>query len=539
MAYLVIYQQYILFFVLYILLACPFLSGLAIFYKIAKKDLGGFSGFQGYLFYVVFLLIIYLFLIVVPFGMSDDYASLDYYQSHTQQDNLSFRLNAGLEAGIPAGRVLGYSLGNLLWHPQTIQDISTYRIIPLLLIGFFCLLLYKLQPYNQVESFLFPLCLVALPSFQIWLAWSGFFLVPLTLSLSLLASLVLHKTLHSSNRTWLFSGGLAVFIIWLSLNIYQPGAMYFWVITALLIMRGRVTSLKEKSRFFICGISGMGAYYFTTVLLFRLLTQPSTRAALSFDVISKLQWFFQTALLDSLNLYNLNIFPLSGINLGIILFTAGMIIGGGLLAIYKNKKWLDIILIGACIFLSYAPNLIIMENWSTYRSKMAVASLLLILFIEGFGKVMTSISTLIKIEGENIKIVIMSGLILVGAFLCVLNSTYLLALPGFFEQRYLSTRLSEINWSASTSLKLFPPGWSDSIAPFSVYDEFGHPNTFSEWGSISLSRILLREQGQDVNKIKIMLLDGENPQSLSSENEIDMRQMRYIKFLPDISGRNE
>jgi hypothetical protein len=141
------------------------------------------------------------------------------------------------------------------------------------------------------------------------------------------------------------------------------------------------------------------------------------------------------------------------------------------------------------------------------------------------------------VERHNISIVVMTGMLAIGTLLCVLNTTYLLALPNFFEQRYLSTRLSEIDWRTTTTLKLIPPGWADSIAPFNLYDEFGHPNTYPDWGSISLTRILLREQKQDVDKIKIVLEDATSAGPVLEKNEIDLRQMRYSGLVPDFKDQ--
>ena len=427
------------------------------------------------------LLLIYSPALLIPFGMSDDYYHLaGYLKAGNTLEFLSF--------GPTQGRILQGILLYKFFQPAQISDFSIYRGVLLagyILTGFMLFaVLRRHEP--TVMSLLVSLCCLALLPFQAWLAWSMLLFVPYAALLGGLAGWISHIGIASQKSgrkigTW----AVAVFIYWVALNIYQPAAMFYWVISAFILLSdnpGFFKLAKRTAIVIIIGVLGMFASYLTTITAQTLSGLSDIRTGLVVDILGKLKWFVSDPLISSLNFYLLK--PSIGVAV-----LVGIVIIAGLLVYLRGNlpgKIASLLIFAGFAIFSYSPNLVIAKSWGSYRSQ---ASLSVLLFLYTFmalkSLVVRLLSGLGTLDQRSTSLMTWGA----GAFtlgvLVLAQYRYVqyFAMPGFIEQRYLKSELIQGLNEDTQKIVVIRANWEDSISGFVRYDEFGLPSSYPEYGA--------------------------------------------------------
>jgi hypothetical protein len=319
----------------------------------------------------VVALVAYLPAIVVPYGFMDDYSLLAWRR--------------GLESSWwPTSTQFGRPLQALFFSGaySLASDIDSLRLVRFLgLLGVMSLAVlvnYALRHSGFGKWVSTGVCVsvVSLASFQIYAAWAAVFEVPYAAILGGVASLRLQAAAGPQTRAVVIRRAEATVLLLCSVLIYQPAAMFFWVFTAIDVLRPNVELGRAARRFgeslvvaFLALLFGyvvvrVGVHFYGGAL--------SSRTHLVHDVIAKAQWFWSQPLVNSLAMSNVT--PTVSVGLAFAIVAAV-----GILLLHADSGWDTFGFLGlaaALVPLSYAPNLIASENFASYRTIGALATLL-------------------------------------------------------------------------------------------------------------------------------------------------------------------
>jgi hypothetical protein len=477
---------------------------------------------------IISILVTYSSAIFIPFGMPDDYAhAARYLQSGSPQNLLS--------SGPREGRIFQGLLLFLAYRPTKISDFAHYRLIS---IGGFILLtilIYSVLRRHEKEivALFFALSCIFLLPFLSWLAWGVLLFVPYAACIGGLAAIITYhgftvEILKYKVLVW-FSG---VCLFWIALNIYQPAAMFYWVFSGILLLAdnpGFVSQLKKSIIIIGLGCASL-AFAFTTMKIVQSITGYSAeRTSLTTDIIEKLRWFVLEPLQTTLNFYAL-------VPLKYLPFLTGGIILIGLFLYFHGdviRKLLSLLLILVFVILSYIPNLVIIENWGSYRT-LAGVSVLLLFFL--FTAIKTLLQLLAKAEIRFLNLEKLGiwalGLVFIFSLLTAhYRMLHYFALPAYIEHRFLKNELIKGLREETKRIILIRANWGDSVAKTLRYDEFGIQSAFTPWASSSLVKVILEEIDPGLMDIPIKFF---NPEQFLQERYgdliIDMRQLRDFQY---------
>ena len=410
-----------------------------------------------------------------------------------------------LRSGRPTYALLSYIT---LFPLQKIGDMRLLRLMGVIGIAILAWLVYRMLTrcgLPRCFAFLLGMFIGFLPPFQVYAAWSIASYFPYAAILSGLALWMAEKSCRTE-RLNLWRIGAAVFLLFLAITIYQPAAMFFWVFAAIISLVPSERPLKEVLRhlavFLIIGF--IAAFFgYVVVLLFNKIlwvTQSEIfpRARLANDLSVKASWFFSEVLLNAANLVKLVPSPFIAVTVGLFSLM------GLALQFRSNYQTLLAKLGIACLLvpLAYLPNLVIAENWASYRTQSALTSLLSFYFFFAC----LGFSQLLRKQGKT---VLTAGLALVTLFSGVMAAyqvTLEFVLPQSVELAYLRSQLQPKALAQARNIYFIAPHWSDSIAPVIRYDEFGLISSFSEWVPVPLIRLILRETSPTSSDLSIVVL---------------------------------
>jgi hypothetical protein len=310
----------------------------------------------------------------------------------------------------------------------------------------------------------------------------------------------------------------------IALSTYQPTAMFFWVFAAVVLSKPHLLLADMVRRFlwysivfFVGSILGLGVFILGTVLYGSIIS--STRTHLTYDVLGKVLWFFQEPLTNALNFAQIS--PKPWLALAFAAF-----IGGGLFHYFRGKvkERLVRFLIALVILpLSYLPNLMIAENWASYRTQAALTSVLVVytfLALWGYRKLLQRFVT------DSVLTATLTLSVLTSGFLAWYNTTIYFAAPQLQELQYLRNQLAQRDVSQVPSIYIIGAAWHNSLAPTVRYDEFGLPASAQPWAPKSMVYLLLREMSPESIHVPIELVLPSNPINPPPDAlVIDMRKL--------------
>jgi len=470
------------------------------------------------------LLLCYASVLVTPYAFLDDY----------------FILAEGIrgEGGtrtqvIASGRPTYAFLLHLAFHAmRDIGDLRYLRLLGVLGIALLAWSFYRtlvFAGWDEYLSLLLSVFVVTMPPFQVYASWATTAFYPF-------AALAAGGAVHVAERAfseprpllrWGLVGG-AVLLMLIALTIHQSAAMFFWVFAAILLFKPDATLPDTVRRLlwysgivFAGLILGFGMYKLGTTLYEHALLP--TRSHLIQDVWEKALWFFRYPLMNAFNLAKLS--PKRWLALVVVFF-----IIGGLIQYFRGKAGERLWQIGiaaALLPLSYLPNLMIAENWSSYRTQSALTSVVVMYaFLALWGY-----SRILRRPTATLFLTVMLGFAALGSsLLAAYNVDAYFARPQLLELNFMRGQLTRQDLTQASSIYIIGAKWQDSIAPAVRYDEFGFPSSAASWVPRPAVYLLLRELSPERSSLPLELAPVDGPVSPPPTALIvDMRKLSSLR----------
>ncbi len=471
------------------------------------------------------LCLCYLPALITPYALSDDYAVLS-----------AFRFGVGAsferEIRIASGRPVLAFLADLFF--RFIPNIGGLRYVRLLSLIFVALLAWSIYQaakstgHDRRTGFLVAVIVVTLPPFQILMSWASnasYFLAALTAGAALYGAEWALRTQTPSHKWRLVAASILLML--LAITNFQPGAMFFWVFAVLVMFKPSATASGAVRRLlWYGGIAAAGLVlgflvYKLGMLKYGYLESPM-RSHLSSDPLAKVNWFVQLPVRDALNLIKLN--PSSGVAIGV-----GVFVSAGLMLYFQGglgERLCKYALALVVVPLSYLPNLVVAENWSSYRTQIALTPLILVycyFALCGYTRLLLS-----RRAAEQVLIAVLSLSAVTSVLVAAYNMQTYFAIPQMIELALMRSQIASGDLAVARSIYII--GAQDSIAPLERYDEFGVPFSAAFWGASSAAYLLLHEVHPVQDSIPIQVAPVEGPINPPPDAlVVDMRKLAYFR----------
>jgi hypothetical protein len=483
----------------------------------------------------------FLPVLIVPYAFSDDYSILALADGFGP--DLVFG-NSVIDAAAVNGRPFAGIADTVFFSAAgTIANLRFVRLVAVIGILALALLLHWSLVRSGVKrtpATLITVLVCSLPAFQVYASWTVLFYSPWAAFLSAAASVLAVSAVDAPRDLKLDRVVGAVALLLTSLLIYQPAAMFFWVLLAVALIGS--AQQKGRSRRILRTHFGVAALalplgYLVVKLGVHFVghTTNAVRNTLTHDPVGKLDWFFREPLYGSLNL-----FDLTPSRLLAIVVAAVSICGIGLLL--KRQCASPLLYLGAAVFLvplSYLPNLVVEENLATFRTRVSLSSLLaLYLGIGAIGIWLTardwlrprlSETRLLAVGGVGLAAAV--SFVAASAYFAARNVTTLFAEPQMTELRLLRSKVAALPPGVSR-LAFVGAGYYEGMTDLVLYDEYGLPSSshiFEEAPSVFL---VLQEEGRltpNEPKPIVDILPWDTTTLPKDEPVVDVRGIRQFR----------
>ncbi len=442
------------------------------------------------------LLLVYLPAITIKYAFLDSYILL--------ASGIQGQLHGILQMIVQGGRPLYAIYTSVAYgHTASIGDLRYLRAFGVAGIGVLACLLYRALSETTVHaaaaiagSVLF--CLT--PSFQIYAAWDACATAPWAAVLAAFAFLLCDQ--GGARR---MAG--AAFLLFCAMMIYQPATMVFWDFAAVAwLLRPALPAMRRILAAAGVMAAALAGDYAALKLLPRWLYGDGavfSRTALVHDIYGKVVWFFHEPLFDALNLFSIQ--PSVNIVSGIFSLRPGW----GVYQPFANIA--DAVLLGTLTFVgawlyfgrgaparimlalclvpaTYIPNLLVAENWASYRTQDALAGLFVL-----FGIVAVLGWVRVLRLGRLVPGLCVAA-VGIAAWCAASNVMNEFAVPQAREYRIVQTALLHMTFPAGARPCFNLPVWTETLAPVARYDEFGVLSTSVPWVPASMAWLILRQR---------------------------------------------
>ncbi|NOT56672.1 MAG: hypothetical protein HOP18_18900 [Deltaproteobacteria bacterium] len=490
------------------------------------------SSWGMFLFFLTVFSLCYASALLTSYGFSDDYPLLG---GALRGELLFGQVVAG---GRPVYAIL---LKLFFSWVRDIDDLRYGRIFSVVGIAWVALHFYRAlirQGWTLAESVLVTLIVCTLPSFQVYAAWAtvGFYVYAVLAASG--AWILLERALGTPGAAIRWGLTLAAFFLQLvAITIHQSAAMFFWVFAALRLG-------EPESRFrdvwhrlgwyslFMGGnlLCGFGVHKLA-VILYGLSGLPQARSTITVDWEGKLDWFLHEPLKNALGGFFL--WPSDSVSL-----VVALVIGGGL-GLYFHGGMAERLRRGLILLLllpaSYAPNLVVMENWASYRTLPALSGLVVVygfFALQGYQRVVR------RFFPVPLTLVTLSGCVLVATGLAAYNVHTRFATLQFREMEFVRARIARAEFSHVSHIfviGLLSPQWQGRITSIVHYDEFDLPSSARDWSPRDMVFLLLREMKPEYVTLPITLAPPDDAAIPPADSlVIDMRE-HFRDYLIDSS----
>jgi hypothetical protein len=277
----------------------------------------------------------------------------------------------------------------------------------------------------------------------------------------------------------------AVIILTAALATYQPAAMMFWLSAGIAWLAGqeRYEPRDIIRAGAVTGTALIAEYALAKGLPFLLYGDHNRfpRTELVTDIPQKIFWFFSEPLPSALNL------PLIGPRTWIA-WVIVMFIVSGLWAYFPGLPSSRLPRMGVAAILlplAYLPNLLVAMNGSSYRSQVALTSLVLLY------AVIALIGWLRWIRWQRLLPVFSVAALITCAGLATRNLMLEFVLPQMLEYRIVGHAVREGRLEEAKHIYLVLARGSDTLAPIVRYDEFGLPSSSQPWAPRAMAWLIL------------------------------------------------
>ncbi|WP_338331634.1 hypothetical protein [Acetobacter sp. LMG 32666] len=431
-----------------------------------------------YVAYLSFFIVIYISVLTTIYGFSDDYTNIK--DAHTQILPVTRMI---VEDGRPVYALLNYAF---TLTPNA-ADLIWIRLISIAGIAAVCTLFMKhiKQTTNLPPRvcIILAACIGLMPPFQVYAAWATTAFFPWSAFFAGLSFLLLHGATEFCWKNSL----KALAVLSLAICIYQPSAMMYWVFAGAAWLASDRPLPSFKSIAITCAIMG-GALvidFAATKILPPLLFHDFyhvPRTNLVSDIGKKCLWFLFKVIRSALNFASAK----QNIALSIFMF---LFVSSGIYYSCKNNKTFNskkLLIFIALIPLSFLPNLVVQECVTTFRSQVALTSLLLLYFTLALS------AWLNVIKRNNLMVPCMSMTLILCSYLSYSNVKNGFAVQQSTELKLVSDYLSKTdNLSHASSVYFVLSDRDQALSPFSRHLEFGLPSTSRPWVPTNMIWMLL------------------------------------------------
>lgn len=458
---------------------------------------------------------------------------------------------------VGAGRPLNAFLFQIGFSAAgSVEGLVVLRFVTLVgmtILGFGLYLFSRAHRIEFFASMAIAIGVVLLPSFHVYASWAQHFTTPYAGALALLSSFILTPVSKLSGKSRVLAIASSAILLIVSLLIYQPLAMLFWV--GILISMASGFDRKSESDcdwsfagildvFIVFSLSMIAAF---VVFKAGQIVYPSdsSRYGLVKDLYGKIVWFVSEPLANAASLYAV---PKSGFVQGVVaaFYLAGILFIGvaqGLRAAVRMT-----LIVSCAIFLSCVPNLATAENWASYRSTGSLAATLLVSLIMVLRlpiKYMIGRYCRGVLPGALAVFPVAASLVFVVLVISTQSSVSKgFVLPNVIELSNLASFLKEQKSSAADGFPIIvkSSSWKDSNARVLAYDEFGMHSSLQDYYSIVLVKTVLRSMGLFPNAQVTLYSDAGKAGALNSRADallIDFPKLVTAgRFRSDLSDWN-
>jgi hypothetical protein len=475
---------------------------------------------------LLLLWLVYLPVVWLSYGANDDYFLLYHSRLHDLEP-----LKLWLGAGRPVTAILAHYAFQLI---HTVSQLHFLRIITITGVTLLGILLYFIiyhhYRWDKKVSIILTLILCVIPSIQVTVAWAQYFAIPLGLICAASSALVMSKAVESelSKRAKIARIAFSAILLVLALLIQQAAGMYYWVVVALEFL-----DHSRSSRYTIKSVVSYLAVWLVDILIAYIFIKIGNvaapgyayRTALVHNIPEKIVWFFKEPLFRSLSIL------LTNKSLPLALCVA-VIAGIGLWLHFtksqSQNKVLRMSVLLMLVPLCYLPNLVIAENWPSYRTQFALASLVVIYFISGINNIIEQVFP--NPDLMNLfKTGFLGTLAVVGLFSANYHIVVDFSWPQSVEWSYLKSQILDNDLNKIEEIDIIRAHWLDSLST-AVLDEFGFPTTYPNSAPEPMLRLMLMEMGVD-KPIKVNVYPpGKEVEQTPAQLVIDMGKLRLLRY---------
>ena len=305
----------------------------------------------------------YLPAVAASYAFSDDYR---HFGSAHGVGGSVWRVEAG--GGRP---IQGAQLAGVLALVPDLDSLRYVRLLGLVGVALLGILLYHVLRSRDVGRWLatgIAVSVITLPSSQVYVSWAVLWAAPFAAILAGVASLRIASAPDDWSRRAVRRYAEAATILLCGLLTYQPAAMFFWVFTAVEILRPGVrldrAARTLATRLGVAAVAMAGGLVATRLGVHFYGGVYAGRTELVRDLTGKVEWFWREPLVNAFNVFEL--VPSKTLAVAVALVAAA-----GIALLHAETGWKSLGFLGlaaALVPLSYSPNLAVSENWATYRS---------------------------------------------------------------------------------------------------------------------------------------------------------------------------
>ncbi len=382
-----------------------------------------------------------------------------------------------------------------------IASLRWVRLASILMLGAFAAVLaaaFRRAGWGRVESGAAGVLAVTLPPYQLYVANAAMGAKLPALLLAAGAAFAGLRSTDEAPRAVRFRHQLAGWLMLvIALATYQSAGLVYVVFAAILLVAANPSRAVYAAR--LRALSGIAAAAFSVAFgLFLagrnaylpwLLGAP--RGDLEFAPLAKAGWFVLYPLPHALNLWKLH--PNLYLALGLLI----ALVAGLFLHLRATEgRWLRVTLALLLLPLCYLPNLIVVENRSSFRTMPALAVLVLVYYLVILrGQLGATRPALYRVA--------LAVLLAVGLFSAGTGPLRLIAQPQVRELAALRATLSGLP-PTYAAIGVTPASFRDALAPRVLYEEFGYPSTAEPFATES-TYFVLRElrPGVDTASLRV------------------------------------
>ena len=342
--------------------------------------------------------------------------------------------------------------------------------------------------------------LLTLPAYQVYAAWAVLATAPWAALLGFIGgviatdALVGHKGGQLATRL-----ALAAVVLLAALLMYQPAAMMFWVSVADCAPLCRLWCRKRGeysgAAWSSPAVAAALAYVALELSLAISGWDESSRGALIEHPGSKASWFLYIAMPRALGLHYLGQYPSGALSVAV---ASVMLLGLALRARGDLKYAVRLGLAAAALVpLAYAPSLVVEENWATFRTQIALSTLLGLYFVVSVIEI--GRFTLERLGGAGPRVRRSARLVTtITAVAAVVLA--IVAAHANLRHRFIQPETQELAMIRRQLAAI--PGRTVSRVVFRQAassangDEFGFPSSAASWVPEPVVALVLREQGR-------------------------------------------